>query len=60
MSHKRYNGNLKQNVTIHGHDARSKLNFHAQFCNTVLFLKSVINMRIKLYNEVPDSIQKTG
>ena len=51
---KRYKGNLKQNLSIHGHNMRSKLNFHVQFCNTVLFQKSVVNMSIKLYNKVPE------
>ena len=53
---KSYKGNLKQNLSIHGHNTRSKLNFCVQFCNTVLFQKSVVNVRIKLYNKVPESI----
>ena len=55
---KRYKGNLKQNITIHGHNTRSKLNLHVQFCNTVLFQKSLVNMGYKLYNNVPESIKK--
>ena len=54
----RYKANLKQNLSIHGHSTRSKLNFHVQFCNTVLFQKSVVNMRIKLHNKVPESMKK--
>ena len=37
---------------------RSKLNFHVEFCNTVLYQESVVNMGIKLYNKVPESIKK--
>jgi len=37
---------------------RSKLNFHLEFCNTVLYQESVVNMEIKLYNRVPESIKK--
>jgi hypothetical protein len=33
------------------------MNFHVEFCNTVLFQKSVVNVGIKLYNKVPDSIK---
>ena len=29
-----------------------------EFCNTVLFKKSVVDMGIKLYNKVPESIKK--
>jgi len=52
-----YKGNLKQIITIHGHYTRSKLNFHVQYCHTVLFKKSVVSMEIKLHNKVPDSIK---
>jgi len=38
-----YNTNLKQTLSIHGHNTKSKLNFHVEFCNTVLFKKSVVN-----------------
>jgi len=55
---KRYKGNLKQNLSNHGHNTRSKLNFHVQFCNTVLFQKSVVSIWIKLYNNVPENINK--
>ena len=55
---KSYKGNLKQNQSINGHNTRSKLNFHVEFCNTVLFQKSVVNMGIKLYNKMPESFKK--
>jgi len=41
---KRYIGNLKQNVSTHGHKIRSTQNFHVQFCNTALLQRSVVNM----------------
>ena len=52
---KRYKGNLEQNKFLHGHNTRSKLNFHVEFCNTVLFQNSVVNIGIKLYNKMPES-----
>ena len=55
---KRYKENLKQNRLIHGHNTRSKLKFHVEFCNTVLFQKSVVNMGLKLYNKMPESLKK--
>ena len=32
----RYKGSLKQNLSIHGHNTRSKLNFHMEYCNIVI------------------------
>jgi hypothetical protein len=55
---KRYEGNLKQNLFIHGHNKRSKLYFHVEIRNTVLFQKSVVNMWIQLYNKEPEIIKK--
>ena len=55
---KKYKGSLKQNLSTHGHNMRSKLNFHVEFWNTVLYQKSVINMGINIYNIVPDSTKK--
>jgi len=57
MVEKRYKGSLKQNFSIHGHNMRSKLNFHVEFCNTLLYQESVVNMGIKPYNKVPESIK---
>jgi hypothetical protein len=54
---KRYEGSMNQNLLIHGHNTRSKLNFHVEFCITVLFQKSVVNVGIKLYNTVPEHIR---
>jgi hypothetical protein len=48
-------GDLKQNLIIHGHNTRRKLDLHIYFCNTVLFQRSVINMGIKLFNNLPDN-----
>jgi hypothetical protein len=31
-----------------------------QFCNTNLFLKSVLNMNVKLYKYLPSKIKKLG
>ena len=55
---KRYKGSLKHDVSIQSHNTQSKLTFHVELCNTVLFQNSVVNMGIKLYNKVPESIKK--
>ena len=34
---KRNEGNLKQDLSIHGHNKKSQLNFQVEFCITVLF-----------------------
>jgi len=44
---KRYKGSLKQTLFIHGYNTRRKVNLHVEFCNTVPFQKSVVNMGIK-------------
>jgi hypothetical protein len=54
---KRYKGCPKQNLSIHGHNMGSKLNFHVEFCNT-LFQKCVVNLGIRPYNKLPESIKK--
>jgi hypothetical protein len=48
---------MKQNASSQGHNTQSKLTFHVELCNTVLFQNSVVNMGIKLYNKVPESIK---
>jgi hypothetical protein len=53
-------GNLKQDLSIHGHNMRSQPKFHVEFCIIFLLKKSVVNMGIKLYNKLSDSIQKIG
>ena len=46
---------MKQNITNHGHNIRSKWNFHLQFCSTFAFHTIVANVAIKIKNNVPDS-----
>jgi len=53
---KRYKGTVKRNLSIHDHNMRSKLNFHVDFCITVLFQKSVVNVGIKIYT-MPECIK---
>jgi hypothetical protein len=36
---------------------RRKLNLHVKYFNTVIFKKSIINMRISLHNKVPYQIK---
>jgi hypothetical protein len=55
---KKYKGNSEHNFAIHEHNTRGKYDLHTQFCNTPLFQKSVINMGIKLYKNLPSKIKK--
>jgi hypothetical protein len=48
---------LEHNIHVHTHNTRRKLDLHVQYCNTALFRKSVVNMRIKLYSKIPDLIK---
>lgn len=34
-----------------------KMDMYVKFCNRDIFRKSVLNMRIRLYNKVPDHIR---
>jgi hypothetical protein len=54
---KKYKESLEQNIHIHIHNTQRKLDLHVQYCNTVLFRKSVLNTGIRLYNKVPDHIK---
>jgi hypothetical protein len=49
--------NLNNNCDIHNHNARSKYDLHVQSCNTTQYQKSVINMGIRLFNNLPDRIK---
>jgi hypothetical protein len=49
---------MVKNLDIHNYNTRKKLNLHVQYCNTVLFKKSVMNRGISLYNKVPDQIKQ--
>ena len=55
---KRYQGNLKQNFGIHGHNTRNKFGLHTCYCSTVLYQRSVTNMGIKLFNKLPIKIKQ--
>jgi hypothetical protein len=45
---KKYKESMEQNIYIHTLNTRIKLDLHVQYCNTVLFRKSVVNMGIRL------------
>jgi hypothetical protein len=49
---------MAKNLDIHNYNTRRKLNLHVQYCNTVIFKKSVMNMGITLYKKVPDQIKQ--
>jgi hypothetical protein len=48
---------LNKNCDIHNHNTRSKSDLHIQSCNTPQYQKSVINMGIRLFNNLPDRIK---
>jgi hypothetical protein len=49
--------NLNNNCHIHNHNTRSKCDLHVQSCNMTQYQKSVINMGIRLFNNLPDRIK---
>jgi hypothetical protein len=49
---------MAKNSDIHNYNTQRKLNLHVQYCNTVLFKKSVMNMGISLCTKVPDQIKQ--
>jgi hypothetical protein len=55
---KKYRGGISENAVIHEHDTRRKTDLHIQSCKTSLFQKSVINIRIKLFNDVPSELKQ--
>jgi hypothetical protein len=53
-------GELDQNIAVHNHSTRQKLNLHVQFCRTNVSKNGVMNMGIKLYNKIPNKIREIG
>jgi hypothetical protein len=51
------NEELKQNLAIHDHKTRHRLDFQTQFCRTDIFKKSVNNSGIKSYNKLPNYLK---
>jgi hypothetical protein len=49
---------LEQNTAIYNHNTRQKLNFHVQFCRKNALKKGVMNMGIKLYNNLPNKFKE--
>jgi hypothetical protein len=47
-----------ENCVIHDHDTRRKNYLHIQSCKTSLFQKSVINMGIKLFNQLSTELKQ--
>jgi hypothetical protein len=45
-------------VHVHEYDTRRKDDLHVQKCNTSICRKGVINMGIKLYNNLPLELRK--
>ena len=55
---KKYQGYIWQNMDIHNHNTRRKLDLHTHHCNTALYQRSVTNMGIKLFNKLPTQIKQ--
>jgi hypothetical protein len=49
-------GKMKYNGKIHDHGTCQKTNLHTQLCRTTLLKNSSINVGIKLYNKLPNTI----
>jgi hypothetical protein len=47
-------------MEIHNCNIQRKMDIHIHFCNTLLFRKSVANIGIRLYSEMPELIKKIG
>jgi hypothetical protein len=51
-------GELDQNIAVYNQNTRQKLNLYVQFCRTNVTKNGVINMGIKLYNKIPNTIRE--
>jgi hypothetical protein len=49
---------MSQNEEIHDHDTRQKSDLHSQYYRTTLYKNNYGNVGIKLFNKLPNSIQK--
>jgi hypothetical protein len=49
---------LEQNIQVHQHNMRSKLDFHVKMKKTEIYRKIVINMGTKVYNKLPGFLKK--
>jgi hypothetical protein len=54
----KYNIYQVKNLNLHDYETRNKDNFHILQCQTSLYKKSVINMRVRLCNCLPVEIKK--
>jgi hypothetical protein len=50
-------GEVDQNIAVHNHNTRQKLNLHVQFCRTNVSKNGAMNMGIRLYNKMPNKIR---
>jgi hypothetical protein len=55
---KKYKVAVQKKEQIHDHNTRGNKNLYIKPCNTNLYKKRVINMGIRLYNKMPNNIQK--
>ena len=51
------NERLKQNLAKHDYETQNISDFHAQFCRTNFFKKSVNNLGTKLCNKLPNYLK---
>ena len=49
---------MKYNEELHDHCTSQKSDLHTQFCRTTLFKNSSVNVGIKLYNKLPNTINR--
>jgi len=50
---RKYCQSLEQNTQVHQHNTQRKLDLHVKMQNTEVYKKSVINMGMKVYNNLP-------
>ena len=55
---KKYQGNVRQNIDIHGYNTRRKFDLHTLYCSTVFCQSSITNMGIKLFNKLSIQIKQ--
>jgi len=55
---KKYKRSISENLEIHDHNTRRKIDLHIQSCRTSSFQKSVINTGIKLFNHLPSELKQ--
>ena len=57
---RKYCQSLEQNSKVHNYNTRRKMDIHVKIHKTEVYKKSVINMGITVYNNLPGFIKEIG